>query len=120
MNERTLQRYLEEPAFRDALQAAQDDAIAGAVRGLIAVASKGLATLDNLLDDPETAPALKLRASLAALDLLLRLREQKDLATRLAQLEGESRARPMRFIVNIGDVDEIAQESEPYDTEREQ
>lgn len=77
---RTISRWLaEDAAFQSALAQAEGRAID--------VAARYLVTLARLLANKETTDTVKLRAAQAVLDHLLRLRELRNVESRLAKLE---------------------------------
>lgn len=85
LSERTITRWLGEPVFRNALADAEGALIDGAVRRLLALQTDALdAIADVLLTG---TPALRLRAAIAALDMVLKLRELRTIEQRLAALE---------------------------------
>ena len=87
---RTLHRWLEDPGFRQALAAAEAEAISSAVRRMVGDMSENLATMREIRDDPDTSPALSLRAAIALDASLLKWREIASIEERLLALE----ARP--------------------------
>jgi hypothetical protein len=56
-----------EPAFMTAVQQARSEYAATLSDGMRDLAARALETLHNLLDDPETPPAIRLKAALAVL-----------------------------------------------------
>lgn len=85
---RTLQRWLSEPAFRAALTAAESDLIDNATRRLLRLQDDALRVVEGFLsDDSQAQEGVKLRAALAALDHLLKLRTLRDVERRLQALE---------------------------------
>lgn len=85
---RTIGRWLKQPAFRAALTAAESDLIDGATRRLLRLQDGALQVVEGFLDAASTAPeGVKLRAALAALDHLLKLRSLRDIEQRLQALE---------------------------------
>ena len=83
--ERTLYRWMQDADFRAALFAAEGELIDGATRRLLRLQDSAIDVLDDLLT--ATGDAVKLRAAQTVLDHLLRLRELRDIETRLAALE---------------------------------
>ncbi len=86
IGERTLATWLSDPVFRAELTAAEDAAVDEAVRQLVASSGAAVETMMGLLNDPK--PAIRLRAADALLNHLLKLRELRNLESRLAALEG--------------------------------
>ena len=86
----TMHRWLEDPEFKQALSAAEAEAISSAVRRMVGDMSENLSTMREIRDDEESSAALKLRAA-ALLDAsLLKWREIASIEERLVALE----ARP--------------------------
>ena len=85
LSERTITRWLGEPAFRAALSDAEGALIDGAVRRLLQLQTDALDAIADVL--ATGTPALRLRAAIAALDLVLKLRELRTIEQRLAALE---------------------------------
>ena len=93
VGERTLFRWLTEPAFRAALTAAESNLIDAATRRLLQLQGAALDTLEALLGDGSDASAgVRLRAAQVALEHLLRLRELRDIEQRLTALEAQQQA----------------------------
>lgn len=86
LSEKTLQRYLDDPAFRAALTAAETAVIDDAGRRLIAGQQKALDTLDELITEAVKESDRRLAAT-TWLEFALRLRELKNIEARLANLE---------------------------------
>ena len=85
---RTIQRWQEDPVFRDELSKQEGEAVTIVSRRLVALADIAVETIKDILRDKEIPPGVKLRASEAVLTNLLRLREMVDLDRRLTELEG--------------------------------
>ena len=86
IGERTLYRWLHEPAFQAALQAAENDAMDEASRMLLAGQSKALYTLAELMGKA-ASEQVRRQAAKDWLDLWLKVRELRDLEKRLIELE---------------------------------
>lgn len=86
---RTLTRWLSsDQQFRQALSMAEGDLIDGASRRLLQIQAGAIDTIEGMLaDDAEVSDAVRLRAAVAALDYLLKLRELRQFEQRLAALE---------------------------------
>lgn len=94
VSEQALHRWLKQPAFRAALAAAQEDAIGVAVRELTGLAALAVEVLRGVMDDSTASDGVRVRAAVAALELLLRLRDSVEFERRLAALEeGQGGAR---------------------------
>lgn len=87
VGERSLYRWLNEPAFRAALSAAEGAAIDAATRSLLALQSDAIATIESIMNDCEQPGAVRLRAAQSVLDYLLQLRDLRNMENRLAALE---------------------------------
>lgn len=83
---RTLARWMTQPAFRDALSQAEGAVLDGISRRLLGLADEATDVLQARMSDA-TTPATQLRATTAALDFALRLRELQSVEARLARLE---------------------------------
>jgi len=87
VTQRTLYRWLDEPAFRLVLNSALDKSLDAAARGLVRLTEKAIRTVENVLDDSELHPATRLRAADMVLVNVLKLFELRTLAQRVAALE---------------------------------
>lgn len=85
---RTLSRWLQQPEFRAALQAAENDAINEAIRHLARMQSSAAKVIDDILGDDEISPTVRLRAAVSVFDLLIRLKSFNQLEERISTLEG--------------------------------
>ena len=94
--ERTLYRWLADPDFAVALAAAEGDIIAGATRRLLALQDKAIDAVDGVFADAETSAAVKLRAAQLTIDAMLKLRELRNVESRLAALEAAAAAPTSR------------------------
>lgn len=86
--ERTIYRWLTEAPFQAALDAAQDQALDAASRGLVALTSQAIEVLSDVLTSPLAKSSSKLRAAEIVLSNALRLTETRDLLRRISALEG--------------------------------
>ena len=84
---RTLRRWLTEPAFVAALDAAQDQLLDNVTVDLVRAASGAVALLDRVVSDPDAKTALRIRAAAILLDSVLRWRELRTVSRRLDALE---------------------------------
>jgi transposase-like protein len=94
VNRATLYRWLKQPAFLQAVHAAEADAVEDLSRMLVRLGRTAVATLAKAMSDPATPAATKVRAADATLGKLLQLRELATLEQRVAALEasvGEGR-----------------------------
>jgi hypothetical protein len=89
VSERTLYRWLDEPAFRDALTQAEDQALDAATRGLVSMTNQAVLVITSLMVNPNTHPAIRLRAAECVLSNTLKLYELRNLAARLTALENK-------------------------------
>ena len=91
--ERTIHRWLSDPAFRQALSAAEGEVIDVATRRLLTLQGSALDTFEAVLGDPTVSAGVRLRAAQAVLDYLLKLRELRDIEQRLQALEAAQTER---------------------------
>lgn len=88
VGERTLFRWLTEPAFKLALSAAESDLLDAATRRLLTLQDDAIGAFESLLaEDSAASDTVRLRAASAVLDHLLKLRELRDIEQRLTALE---------------------------------
>ena len=87
LNEGTIWRYLRDPAFKRELRDLEDRAVAAAVASLSGLSGDAIATLREILDDPDASTTARVRASLGILRERRRIGELDDLAQRVAKLE---------------------------------
>jgi len=87
VTERTLRRWRGEPAFLDALRAADSDQLTETARQLNAAGQRAVAVLVGILDSPSTAAGLRLRAASEILRHRGAFFELTNLAERLDALE---------------------------------
>ena len=87
VGERTLFRWLTEPAFRAALAAAEGDLLDAATRRLLGLQDAAIETFSDILKDAEAGEAVRLKAAQAVLDYLLKMRELRNVEQRLTALE---------------------------------
>jgi hypothetical protein len=67
LHRNTIYNWLHEPAFQTAADEAQREYVAILSDGMRDLAARAVETLRNLLDDPNTPPAVRLRTALAVL-----------------------------------------------------
>lgn len=91
VSERTLYRWLQDSDFRTALFAAEGELIDGVTRRLLRLQDGAIDVLDTLLI--AESDSVRLRAAQTILEHLLRLRELRDIESRLAALEATFRTR---------------------------
>ncbi len=87
VGERTLFRWLTEPAFRAALSVAEGDLLDAATRRLLGLQDKAIETFESVLDSEEANLAVRLKAAGQVLDYLLKMRELRNVEHRLTALE---------------------------------
>lgn len=85
VGERTLRRWMRREDFREALHAAQEEALAMAVARLGAASGEAVDALCRNLRCG--TPAVEVQAARALLEAVLRLGEHLDLASRVEELE---------------------------------
>lgn len=84
--ERTFRRWLADANFRAALDSAESELIENAARRVLSLQSAAVAELANILTG-RFAPALKLRAAVAIVDVSVKLVELRRLEKKLADVE---------------------------------
>lgn len=84
---RTLFRWMQEIDFQEALTQAESEAIDAATRRLIGLQGAAIDTLHDTLSDRKALPGIRMRAAQSILDFLMRLRELRNVESRLAKLE---------------------------------
>ncbi len=87
VSDRTLYRWLDEPLFKQVLIQAEDQALDAATRGLVSMTNQAVLVITSLMVNPNTHPAIRLRAAEAVLSNTLKLYELRNLAARVATLE---------------------------------
>lgn len=97
VDRKTVQRWLKQPAFAQAVRDAEARALDDLSRLLVRMGRTAAATLAKAMSDATVPPATRVRAADVALSRLLQLRELATLEARVAELErlsgleGESR-----------------------------
>jgi hypothetical protein len=84
---RQVNRYLESPQFRAALDAATGAAIGSVTRRMVGTAEGAVGVIVSLASDPQTPASVRLRAAIAVLELGIRFYEAQVLEQRIAALE---------------------------------
>ena len=87
VTDRTLRRWLHEPAFVAALDEAQCAMLDAVTVDLVRASSGAVALLNKVIADPDVKTVLRLRAAQIVLDAVLRWRELRDVERRLTALE---------------------------------
>ena len=83
----TLYRWLKQDDFRAALDAATRQALERLSRSLVALGDQAVGTLGSVMDDPDAATGVRLRAAEATISNILKLRELVSLESRVSELE---------------------------------
>lgn len=92
VSERTLYRWLADPAFRAALSVAEGDLLDAATRRLLTLQDNAIGAFEDVLTGgPDVTDTARLRAAQAVLDYLLKLRELRSVEERLTALEAKVR-----------------------------
>jgi hypothetical protein len=114
VNERTLRRWLTEPAFRDAVFRARREAFGQAIWLTQRYAAVAVATLVKLLQETTVPPSAKVAAAGMILKFGREGMELDDLAERVAALErGNGAAKPAKVRPGRngdGDDDEVQED----------
>ena len=87
--ERTLARWLTLPIFREALEAAETEAVDSSLRRLASVTGLAVDTLLAIMENPGAKPAQRLTAANIALSRYPELRDSQEFNERLRRLENE-------------------------------
>jgi uncharacterized protein YaaQ len=87
VSERTLFRWLADENFRQVLLTAESGLIDAATRRLIGLQEAAIETIFIILKDEQSGPAVRLRAAQSVLDHVLKLRELRDIESRIAHIE---------------------------------
>ena len=86
LSRRTVQRWLTEDNFAEALELAQGAAMSSAARRLAGKLDRAAELVCNLAERAEDEP-VRLKAALSIVDMYSRLREMGDVAAQIAELQ---------------------------------
>ena len=100
VGERTLHAWLTDPAFKDALKAAEATAIEDAVRRLAGAAQYAVIVVQMIMADKANTASVRLRAASVLLEQTMKLRQFADLEQRLSDLEQKYQAQQARGTQN--------------------
>lgn len=89
VSERSAHRWMHEPAFKAELEAAERQAIDGAILQLAGLSGSAVQALRQVMSDGEAPAGSRVAAANAALGRLLDLRELSELESRLAAIESK-------------------------------
>lgn len=92
-SERTLHRWLDDPAFETAYRLARRKAVQQAIGRLQQVSSAAVAVLMRLMADASTPAGTRLQAAKTLLEMAIRAVELEDLEARIKRLEEVTHAR---------------------------
>lgn len=87
LSERTLLRYLADPAFKAELSRKQDALLSSITASLVGLASMAIEALRDILEDADATAAVKSRTALGCLSQMRQAIELADLAERVSRLE---------------------------------
>ena len=87
VSRKTLYRWLRQPDFAEALEAAAQESLANLSRELVRLGTQAVTTLEGAMTDTEAATGTKVRAADVVLARLLQLRELVSIEARLTALE---------------------------------
>ena len=87
VSDKTLYRWLRQPAFRDALRRLQDEATGQVMRRLLDLASAACGTLEAVMGDDLASGSARVSAARGVLEVALRFAELSTLAERIARIE---------------------------------
>ena len=80
-------RWIASTEFQKAYRQARGRIVQAVIGRLQSMGAKALLAIEGVLDDPQAAPAVKVQAGRAVLDLILRAHEVDQLEARLCELE---------------------------------
>ena len=87
VSDKTLYRWLRQPAFRDALRRLQDEATGQVMRRLLDLAGVACGTLEAVMGDALASSSARVSAARSVLEAVLRFAELSALAERIARIE---------------------------------
>jgi len=87
IGEATLHRWLAEPAFRAELYVAEGALIDAAVRRLLQNQDAAMSTILVIMADSTQPASVRLKAAVAVVDFMLKLRDLRNVEERLTALE---------------------------------
>ena len=87
VSERSLRRWLKDPAFRLQLERAQAEVVAQTCSRLATIALAATGVLMKAMADPTASASARVQAARTALEMALSYREAVELETRLAAIE---------------------------------
>lgn len=90
VSRKTVYKWLSIPAFQEAINNAQAEAIARLSRALIALGGSAIETLGETMSDKTQPPAVRVRAADIVTGRLLTMRESVEFEARLAELEKQA------------------------------
>lgn len=93
VGERTAHTWLADPLFRAALTSAEREALTSASRQLTAALTSAVDKLQSLITDQDAGATVNLRAAVAVVEQVLKLREILDFEERLTALEAKANER---------------------------
>lgn len=90
VSRKTVYKWLSIPAFQEAINSAQAEAMARLSRALIALGGSAIETLGETMSDKTQPPAVRVRAADIVTNRLLTMRESVEFEARLAELEKQA------------------------------
>lgn len=90
ISEETIYRWLRDDTFQELYQAAKRDCVQQATSYLRNLLGRAVATLETVMDDPESNPGVRVSAASKIIDLALRAVEIEELESRLTALENQN------------------------------
>ena len=92
---RTLYRWLaEDEEFNARLRYTEDYLIGATVRRLLRLNEKAVRVIEDILDDEEISPSVRLRAAAIDFEMTLKIRELRNVEERLSEIERILSQRP--------------------------
>lgn len=90
VSRKTVYKWLSIPAFQEAINNAQAEAMARLSRALIALGGSAVLTLGEIMNDHTQPAAVRVRAADIVTNRLLTMRESVEFEARLAELEKQA------------------------------
>ena len=86
ITDRTMRGYLQDKEFREAYRAAYNDVVEDATRKAQLLMGKAMGVFESVMDDTSESGTTRTQAAAKAMEYALRLTEQTDVVTELAEL----------------------------------
>ena len=90
---KTVYQWLQLPEFEQALTQAKGEALGELSRRLLAMSSLAADTIENVMNDQDASPAVRLRAADTELNRMLQVNQAHDLEERISRLEAANNVK---------------------------